>query len=101
MAHREDIDDRRLTVWLFAILVAVILVAGALFVIFGGQLISEHLEPGLGLRASALVSFVVTLLVVIVMAVVAGEGLLGEIQFMILGFGGFFLVFWLLIAWIF
>jgi hypothetical protein len=32
---------------------------------------------------------------------VAGEGLVGEIQFMIVGFAGFFLVLWVLIAWIF
>jgi hypothetical protein len=101
MANREDIDDRRLTVRLFVIIIAATVAAGALLLFLGGPLIVEHLEPGLGLKTSALISFAVTLLVVIVMAIVAGEGLLGEIQFMILGFAGFFLVFWLLIAWIF
>ncbi|MPY69751.1 MAG: hypothetical protein GEU92_06670 [Alphaproteobacteria bacterium] len=101
MANREDIEDRKLTVRLFAAIVIAIVVAGALLFLFGGPLIAEHLEPGLGLKASAVISFIVTLVVLVVMAVVAGEGLIGELQFMILGFAGFFLVLWLLIAWIF
>ena len=49
-----------------------------------------------------LVRLVAALTVFIVaMAVVAGEGLVGELQFMIPGFIGFFVIFWLLIAWIF
>jgi len=47
------------------------------------------------------ISFLVTLVVIVVMAFVAGEGLLGELQYMIAGFAGFFVVLWLLIAWIF
>lgn len=101
MANREDLEDRRLTVRLFAAIAVVVLVAGALLFFFGGPLIAEHLEPGLGLKTSALISFAITLAVIVVMAVVAGEGLLGELQFMIAGFAGFFLILWLLIAWIF
>jgi hypothetical protein len=35
------------------------------------------------------------------MAIAAGDGLLGEIQFMLAAFGGFFVISWLMIAWIF
>jgi len=101
MPSREDIEDRKLTIRLFAAIVVAVAVAGALLFFFGGPLIAEHLEPGLGLKTSAVISFAVTLAVIVVMAVVAGEGLLGEIQFMILGFAGFFVILWLLIAWIF
>jgi hypothetical protein len=101
MAHRSDVEDRKLTLRLFAAIVAIVTLAGAALFFFGGPFIAEHLAPGVGLRTAALVAFFVTLGVVVVMAIVAGEGLVGEIQFMIVGFAGFFLVLWLLIAWIF
>lgn len=101
MARRTDIEDRKLTTRMFAAIVVAIAIAGGLLFFLGGPLLAEHLEPGVGLRTAALISFLVTLAVVIVMAIVAGEGLLGEIQFMLLGFAAFFVVLWLLIAWIF
>jgi hypothetical protein len=101
MANRSDVEDRKLTVRLFAAIVVIVALAGAALFLLGGPLIAEHLSPGVGLRTAALVAFFVTLGVLVVMAIVAGEGLVGEIQFMIVGFAGFFLVLWLLIAWIF
>jgi hypothetical protein len=62
---------------------------------------ATHLAPGLGLRDAAIIAFVATLGVLVVFAIAAGDGLLGEIQFMLLGFFAFFLVLWLLIAWVF
>lgn len=59
------------------------------------------LEPGVGLKTAALWSFGVTFVMFIVFAVVAGDGLLGEIQFMLAGFFLFFLIITLLIAWVF
>jgi len=101
MANREDIADRKLTTGLFVAIVVLVAVAGALLFFVGGPLVAEYLEPGIGLRTSAMISFIVTLVVIVVMAIAAGEGLLGEIQYMIAGFAGFFVVLWLLIAWIF
>jgi hypothetical protein len=101
MANRADVEDRKHTVRLFAAIVVLLALAGAVLFFFGGPLIAEHLAPGVGLRAAALIAFFVTLGVLVVMALVAGEGLVGEIQFMIVGFAGFFVVLWLLIAWIF
>jgi hypothetical protein len=101
MANRSDVEDRKLTVRLFAAIVVIVALAGAALFFFGGPLIAAHLGPGVGLRTAALIAFFVTLGVLAVMAIVAGEGLIGEIQFMIIGFAGFFLVLWLLIAWIF
>jgi hypothetical protein len=37
----------------------------------------------------------------LVFAVAAGDGLIGEIQFIIPGFFLFFVFFWLMLAWIF
>jgi hypothetical protein len=47
------------------------------------------------------IAFFVTIGVFVTLAVTAGDGLIGEFQFMIAGFGGFFVVLWLMIAWIF
>lgn len=101
MANRADIEDRKLTTWLFLGIVVIVALLGAVLIFFAGPMIAEAVAPGVGLRTAAVISFVVTLVVLLVMAVVAGEGLVGEIQFMIPGFAAFFVVFWLLIAWIF
>lgn len=101
MANRADIEDRKLTTRLFLGIVVIVALLGAALIFFAGPMIAEALAPGIGLRTAAVISFVVTLVVMLVMALVAGEGIVGEIQFMIVGFAGFFLVLWLLIAWIF
>lgn len=101
MANRTDIEERKLTTRLFIAIVVAVAAAGALLFFLGGPMIAEQLAPGLGLRTSALIAFVVTLVVVVIMAIAAGEGLLGEIQYMLAGFAGFFVILWLLIAWIF
>lgn len=101
MANREDIEDRRLTVRLFAVIAVAVVVAGALLLFLGRPLVAEHLEPGVGVKDAAVISFAVTLVTVVVMAIVAGEGLLGELQYMLLGFLALFVILWLLIAWIF
>jgi hypothetical protein len=53
------------------------------------------------LRNSAIASFFVTLIVMVIFAVASGDGLIGELQFLLPGFLGFFLIFWLMIAWVF
>jgi hypothetical protein len=37
----------------------------------------------------------------VVFTITSGDGLLGELQFMLAGFLAFFVIFWLLIAWAF
>lgn len=101
MANRADIEDRKLTTRLFLGIVVIVVVLGAALFFLGGPLIAEAVAPGVGLRTAAVISFFVTLGVVLVMAVVAGEGVIGEIQFMLAGFLAFFVILWLLIAWIF
>ena len=60
-----------------------------------------YFSPGMGLRDSAIVSFLLTIVVMVVFALVSGDGLLGEIQFVLGAFFSFFVIIWLLIAWIF
>jgi hypothetical protein len=58
-------------------------------------------SPGLGLKTSAIIAAVVSFLALIALTVTAGDGLIGEIQFVIPGFFLFFLFFWLMTAWVF
>ena len=46
-------------------------------------------------------AFIATVIVLIIFAFAAGDGLIGELQFMLVGFFAFFAVLWLLIAWVF
>jgi hypothetical protein len=61
----------------------------------------EALNEGMGLRQAALWGFGVTVALFVLFALVAGDGLFGEIQFMLGSFFGFFLILSLLIAWVF
>ena len=58
-------------------------------------------EPGVGLKMASIIGFFVAMILFIVFAIFAGDGLLGEIQFMIGGFLVFFLIFTVMIAWVF
>jgi hypothetical protein len=89
-------------------ILAVILAAGVallvLAIVFGGPLlagVSAALAPGVGLKDAAVWGFGVTFIMFIVFAIAAGDGLLGEIQFMLIGFFAFFVIITLLIAWVF
>jgi len=53
------------------------------------------------MKSAAKYAFVLTLVVLGFFAVVAGDGLLGEIQYILPAFFTFFLFDWLLIAWVF
>jgi hypothetical protein len=63
---------------------------------------SDPFSAGLGLKNAALVSFAVSFVAILVMAVVSGgDAIFGELPFTVLGFLIFFVIFWLMIAWIF
>lgn len=99
--NKTDLAERRLTVKLFAAIVVVVAVAGAIVYFFVGPAVAEALAPGLGLKSAAIIAFVATVVVLVVMAIAAGDGLIGELQYMLIGFGGFFLVLWFMLAWVF
>jgi len=60
--------------------------------IFGG---------GLGLKDAAIIAFFLSVGLLVLFALVAGDGLLGEVQFLLASYVGMFVINWLLIAWIF
>ncbi len=101
MPSKEDIADRRLSISLFLGLVGVLVIGGGLLFWLIGPAFMAAVSPGIGLRDAALIAFGVSLVTILIMALVAGDGLIGELQFMLLGFAGFFVVCWLMVAWIF
>ena len=100
MSNADNNENRKLAMMVGAI---VIVAAVALYVMLPlvAGVIDNHFSPGLGMKNAAVIAFFVTVIVLVIFAVAAGDGLLGELQFMLSGFLGFFLVLWLMIAWIF
>jgi hypothetical protein len=84
-----------------AILLLIVIGGVGIYFIMGiGE--SDPFSVGLGLKNAAIVSFGVSLAVILVMAVVSGgDAIFGELPFTIAGFLLFFVIFWLMIAWIF
>lgn len=87
--------------FLAAFLVALIVFAAAVTLPGLSEWVVENFDDGIGLKGAALISAAVSVFVLVVFAIAAGEGLIGEIQFMISGFFLFFVFFWVLVAWVF
>lgn len=92
-------DLKLLSVILGAALAAVVILALLLMPL--GREAVALLDAGVGLKAAALWGFGTTVALLILFALVAGDGLLGELQFMLGAFFLFFVLITLLIAWIF
>ncbi len=86
---------------LAALLIAILLLALATSMPLLSEWVTATFNDGIGLRAAALAAMVVSVVMIIVLAVFAGDGLIGELQFMIPGFFLFFVFFWLMLAWAF
>ena len=88
-----------------AIALLVLVVLLAIVAVFALPVLNEfneaYLAPGVGVKDAAVIAFIATIIVLIVFAIASGDGLIGELQFMLLGFFAFFVVLWLLIAWVF
>jgi hypothetical protein len=86
---------------LAALLVALLVLAAATSLPVLSEWVAMTFDDGIGLKAAALLAAIVSVLVLLLFALAAGEGLIGELQFMIPGFFLFFVFFWLMLAWIF
>jgi hypothetical protein len=89
---------------ILGLLLAVALVLALLVLTFGGPVVHEVamlVNEGIGLKAAAIWSFFVTVALFVLFALVAGDSLIGELQFMFGAFFSFFALIWLLIAWVF
>lgn len=98
--NKDKIEARKLLIVILVVLLAVV-AALALMLPMIGEFVSTSLEPGVGVKQAAIISFFITVITLAFFAITAGDGLLGEIQFMLAGFFGFFLTIWFLIAWVF
>jgi hypothetical protein len=97
---RDHKETRLLLAAAVALLVAI--VWGGIYYFVEYANFSDPFAAGLGLKNAALISFGVSLAVILVMAVVSGgDAIFGELPFTIAGFLIFFVIFWLMIAWIF
>lgn len=98
--NKDKNDSRKIAVALIS-LVLVLVVSVLLMLPALNEIASVHLSPGLSLKDSAVISFFITIVIMILFAVASGDGLLGELQFILGGFFMFFVIIWLLLAWIF
>ena len=97
----KDKDESRKIAIALISLVLVLVAAAVLMLPVLTEIATVHLSPGLGLKDSAVISFFITIVIMIVFAVASGDGLLGELQFILGGFFLFFMIIWILFAWIF
>lgn len=98
---RKDKDESRKIVIALIALVLVALLGALLLLPALAEIVAVHFTPGLGMRDAAVLSFFITIALLIVFAISSGDGLLGELQFMLAGFFAFFVIIWLLLAWVF
>ena len=97
---RDQTESRKVFIAI-TILVVVLGIAIVLLLPSLIEIIAVVFTPGLGLKSAAVISFFVTLVTLIVLAVAAGDGLVGDLPAMLGAFFLFFLIFWLMIAWVF
>jgi len=96
-------DNRGDLKLLALVLISAVVLVASLGVVFLplGEEARTALDAGLGIKEAVLWGFGTTVALLMVFALVAGDGLLGEIQFMLGSFFLFFAVLTLLIAWVF
>ena len=98
--NKDKDESRKIAI----VLVALVLLLGlALLLMLPllAEVVAVHFSPGLGLKSSAVIAFFISVSIMIVFALASGDGLLGELQFILGGFFLFFVIIWLLLAWIF
>jgi hypothetical protein len=99
MGGENGSDLKLFAVIAIAAVILVVLVALVLMPL--GQEAVATLNQGIGLKAAALWGFGTTVALFVLFATVSGDSLIGEVQFLLGSFFGFFVILTLLIAWIF
>ena len=98
--NKDKNEARRIALALLSLLL-VVAIAAAFMLPGVADIAATHLAPGLGLKDAAVIAFVVTMIIMVVFAIASGDGLLGEIQFILIAFFFFFIIIWLMLAWVF
>ena len=98
--NKDKKDARAIAISIIALL---IILGLAIFLMLPllAEFISVYFSPGIGMKDAAVISFFITIILMIVIAITSGDGLIGEIQFILSSFFLFFVIIWLMIAWIF
>ena len=81
--------------------VSVLLFIYFLVIPYSIDFVNVYFEEGIGLKSAAVIAFFVSIATVVLFAMVGGDGLIGEVQYMFGAFFTYFSIIWLLIAWIF
>lgn len=68
---------------------------------YTAEFVNVYFQEGVDLKEAAVISFFVSIATVVLFAMVGGDGLIGEVQYMFGAFFTYFFILWLLIAWIF
>lgn len=97
----KDKKDARIAAIVLLVLGVMLLIGIIMAIPMIADFMQSSLAPGLGMKSAAIIAFIVTVIIMIVFTIVAGDGLIGELQFMLGGFFSFFFILWLLIAWVF
>lgn len=83
------------------LILAIVFVGAVLIVAPDVSNTMDAFSQGVGFKDAAIYSFFTTLVLMIILAMAGGDGLIGELQFLLSGFLVFFVIIWLFIAWIF
>ena len=101
---RFSARDRREAVRIGLALLALVIIL-AVAALLAGPILSaffaESLEPGVGVKSAFAWGFGLTVAVFVVFAIVAGDGVIGELPIMLAAFIAFWVIFSLTVAWIF
>ena len=99
-----DLNQKKQTLTLsifLGIVIVSVIVAAVLLMPELARIGNDIFGDGLGLKDAAIIAFFLSVGLLIMFALVAGDGLLGEVQFLLASYVGMFVINWLLIAWIF
>ncbi len=99
--YDPDRSDKWQSRTILLVLVAALSAIGFFIFPMIAEFSTTKLEPGLGLKDAAVYAFFSTLAVLVILALAAGDGLIGELQFMLGMMFLFYFVLWIGIAWVF
>lgn len=99
----EKQDKNALLFLIFAVLgfIAIVYWLGSEYGGFVVDWFDQTFNSGLGVKPAVAIGFILTVVVMVLLAVASDGGILGEVQYLIGSFFVFFVIFTVLIAWIF
>jgi len=100
MPNKEGSNSVQILLYIIAA-ISIVLFIYFLVMPYTIEFVDVFFEEGIGLKSAAVIAFFVSIATVVLFAMVGGDGLIGEVQYMLGAFFTYFFIIWLLIAWIF